>query len=134
MTNVQLQQLLKHEVFLRSLARRLLRDTARADDVVQDTWIVALKSDKRPDEVRRGWLAGIVRNLVRRTYRTEERRTRRERVAARMTDDVEPFLLRSELLVRTPRGRMATAKAYNHLKKTPPKNSGNDDNQSQLFD
>jgi len=50
-----------------------------------------------------------------------------------LTDDVEPFLLRSELLVRTPRGRMTTAKAYSHLKKTPPNNAG-DDNQTQLFD
>jgi Holliday junction DNA helicase RuvB len=30
-------------------------------------------------------------------------------------DEVEPFLLRSELLIRTPRGRMATGKAYQHL-------------------
>lgn len=50
-----------------------------------------------------------------------------------LTDDVEPFLLRSELLVRTPRGRMATAKSYKHLKTPMPKNS--DDNpQSELFD
>jgi Holliday junction DNA helicase RuvB len=50
-----------------------------------------------------------------------------------LTDDVEPFLLRSELLVRTPRGRTATAKAYNHLKKSPPNKMGDDD-QSPLFD
>ena len=30
-------------------------------------------------------------------------------------DEVEPFLLRSELLIRTPRGRVATGKAYQHL-------------------
>jgi holliday junction DNA helicase RuvB len=32
-----------------------------------------------------------------------------------LTDEVEPFLLRSEFVLRTPRGRMATAKAYQHL-------------------
>jgi Holliday junction DNA helicase RuvB len=32
-----------------------------------------------------------------------------------LSDEVEPFLLRSELLVRTPRGRQATANAYRHL-------------------
>jgi Holliday junction DNA helicase RuvB len=37
-----------------------------------------------------------------------------------LADEVEPYLLRSELLVRTPRGRVATAKAYEHLKLTPP--------------
>ncbi len=51
-----------------------------------------------------------------------------------LTDDVEPYLLRSELLVRTPRGRMATANAYRHLHKAPPKNLVDDDNQPQLFD
>ena len=32
-----------------------------------------------------------------------------------LVDEVEPFLLRSELVVRTPRGRKLTAKAYEHL-------------------
>jgi len=32
-----------------------------------------------------------------------------------LEDEVEPFLLRSELVVRTPRGRVVTAKAYEHL-------------------
>jgi Holliday junction DNA helicase RuvB len=36
-------------------------------------------------------------------------------------DEVEPFLLRSELVVRTPRGRKLTSKAYEHLGTTPPK-------------
>lgn len=33
-----------------------------------------------------------------------------------LEDEVEPFLLRYELIVRTRRGRMATPKAYEHLK------------------
>mgnify|MGYP000101910411 CR=1 FL=1 len=37
-----------------------------------------------------------------------------------LVDEVEPFLLRSELVVRTPRGRKLTAKAYKHLGVTPP--------------
>jgi len=32
-----------------------------------------------------------------------------------LIDEVEPFLLRSELVVRTPRGRKLTPKAYEHL-------------------
>jgi holliday junction DNA helicase RuvB len=32
-----------------------------------------------------------------------------------LEDEVEPFLLRSELIVRTRRGRIATPKAYAHL-------------------
>nr|WP_231934338.1 Holliday junction branch migration DNA helicase RuvB [Botrimarina colliarenosi] len=37
-----------------------------------------------------------------------------------LTDEIEPFLLRSELVVRTPRGRKLTAKAYEHLGHSPP--------------
>ena len=47
-----------------------------------------------------------------------------------LEDEVEPFLLRSELLVRTPRGRVVTAKAYQHLQVPPP---DDDDPQRQLF-
>lgn len=37
-----------------------------------------------------------------------------------LQDEVEPYLLRSELIVRSPRGRVATAKAYEHLQVSPP--------------
>ena len=37
-----------------------------------------------------------------------------------LEDDVEPYLLRCELIVRTPRGRRLTAKGDEHLG-TPPK-------------
>ena len=35
-----------------------------------------------------------------------------------LADEVEPFLLRTELVVRTPRGRIVTAKALEHLQTT----------------
>src|SRR3954469_9867869 len=38
-----------------------------------------------------------------------------------LTDEVEPYLLRTELVIRTPRGRVVTAKAYNHLQVEPPR-------------
>ena len=37
-----------------------------------------------------------------------------------LVDEVEPFMLRSELVIRTPRGRKLTAKGYQHLGVTPP--------------
>lgn len=37
-----------------------------------------------------------------------------------LEDEVEPFLLRSELILRTRRGRMATRKAYEHLRLPQP--------------
>lgn len=51
-----------------------------------------------------------------------------------LTDEVEPFLLRSELVVRTPRGRVVTVKAYNHLNVSPPEPGADDDAQGKLFD
>jgi Holliday junction DNA helicase RuvB len=49
-----------------------------------------------------------------------------------LTDDVEPFLLRSEMIVRSPRGRVATVKAFNHLQMQPPVSQS--DEQGRLFD
>ncbi|BBO35441.1 Holliday junction branch migration DNA helicase RuvB [Lacipirellula parvula] len=57
-----------------------------------------------------------------------------------LTDEVEPFLLRSELVVRTPRGRKLTAKGYEHLGVSPDAvinggrpRRGNDDSDRPLF-
>lgn len=48
-----------------------------------------------------------------------------------LSDEVEPFLLREQLIVRSPRGRIATGRAYEHLgKPRPPDNS---DGQGLLF-
>ena len=49
-----------------------------------------------------------------------------------LSDEVEPYLLRSELLIRSPRGRMATDLAWQHLQlspQTPPP-----EDQNTLFD
>jgi len=43
-----------------------------------------------------------------------------------LEDEIEPFLLRSELLVRTTRGRMVTVRGYQHLKLNPPSPISND--------
>ena len=50
-----------------------------------------------------------------------------------LEDEVEPFLLRSELVVRTPRGRVVTAKAYEHLNLLPGQDVSGDAQQT-LFD
>lgn len=41
-----------------------------------------------------------------------------------LSDDVEPSLLRSEYITRTPRGRVAGLKAFQHLKLTMPPGFG----------
>jgi len=49
-----------------------------------------------------------------------------------LSDEVEPFLLRSELVIRTPRGRRVTAGGYEHLGISPNDRSslGNGSNRS----
>ncbi len=42
-----------------------------------------------------------------------------------LQDEVEPFLLRQGFIQRTPRGRMVTAAAWQHLKMSPPENDTN---------
>ena len=50
-----------------------------------------------------------------------------------LSDEVEPFLLRSELVGRTPRGRQLTAAGYGHLGATPPEDV-DEKPQTRLFD
>ena len=49
-----------------------------------------------------------------------------------LVDEVEPFLLRSQLIVRTSRGRCAAAKAYEHLNVSPP-STDKDPSDAPLF-
>jgi Holliday junction DNA helicase RuvB len=52
-----------------------------------------------------------------------------------LADEVEPFLLRGGLVIRTPRGRTATTLAYQHLKITPANTEANASRgQRSLFD
>jgi len=55
-----------------------------------------------------------------------------------LSDEIEPFLLRAELVIRSPRGRIATARAFDHMQfarpeKPPETADGQDDSQGQLF-
>ncbi|MEX0586829.1 MAG: Holliday junction DNA helicase RuvB C-terminal domain-containing protein, partial [Pirellulales bacterium] len=51
-----------------------------------------------------------------------------------LVDEVEPFLLRSALVVRTPRGRRVTEAGYRHLGLAPPDATGDpEDQQGRLF-
>jgi RNA polymerase sigma factor (sigma-70 family) len=67
---------------LRRLARGLLFDPHRAEDVVQEAWLAALQQKSAPAGLG-AWLAGSVRRLAPNLLRSEARRSRRERAAAR---------------------------------------------------
>lgn len=48
-----------------------------------------------------------------------------------LADEVEPYLLRIEMVVRSPRGRIVTAKAFEHLQLPPPAREGQEN--AELF-
>jgi Holliday junction DNA helicase RuvB len=50
-----------------------------------------------------------------------------------LEDEVEPYLLRCHFIIRSPRGRRATAKAYQHLGLREPEGVFEID-QPRLFD
>lgn len=84
--NPSLDDLLGQERWLQALARRLVRDAATADDLVQETWFRALRSRRAgAAEARdaRSWLGTALRNVWRERGRSERERARRERVVAR---------------------------------------------------
>ncbi len=79
---VDIEALLRHREFVRRLARRLVRDEARADDVVQETYVAALRNPPRHAGALRAWLATVVRKLAWTQTRGESRRAARERSSA----------------------------------------------------
>lgn len=70
--------LLRHRAFVRGLARHLLVDPDAADDVVQQTWLAALRRAGAGHPIEKGWLARIARNFAFNRRRDERRRDARE--------------------------------------------------------
>src|SRR6185436_1685098 len=91
------EQLLEHTAFLTRLARQLVGDEHRAEDVVQDACVRALEQPPREARSLRGWLAVVVSNLARNERRGAERRELRERDRAR-EERLEPDELALETL------------------------------------
>jgi RNA polymerase sigma-70 factor (ECF subfamily) len=71
-------ELLAHADWLQRLARSVTRDDAAAEDLVQDTWLTALRSGPRDGDRARPWLARVLQNRLRSVERSKKRRDRRE--------------------------------------------------------
>lgn len=80
---VRIEDLLEHKSWLERLARNLVLDDAQVEDLVQETWLAALKGRGRPVSDPRAWLGGVARNLMRTRSRTEATRRATEERAAR---------------------------------------------------
>ena len=81
---IEPEALLRHGDFVRALARSLIRDEHRAEDIAQETWLAALR--RPPATSTRGalrsWLGVVARNLALKARRKDERRLKREYAAA----------------------------------------------------
>jgi RNA polymerase sigma-70 factor (ECF subfamily) len=81
-TPVSLDALLAHREWVRALARSLVRDEHRADDVEQETWRMALERPPRHATSLRAWFGTVVRNAARGAGRRAASRARFESMAA----------------------------------------------------
>jgi len=80
------EQLLAHAGWVRRLAGHLVRDPERAEDLVQDTWVAALRHPPRASgsaAATRAFLGRILRNALHQSARSEAHRRDRERASAR---------------------------------------------------
>ncbi len=83
------RDLATHGPFLRALARSLVFDEQRIDDIVQEAYLAALRQppDGRGAGIR-AWLAAVVRNAARQCVRTRERARRRDEATAKKEGSV----------------------------------------------
>jgi RNA polymerase sigma factor (sigma-70 family) len=73
---------LQNKDFITGVARRLVKDSGLADDVAQNTWIAAWKSEKKADDLRKSWFARVARNFSIEEMRARRARSRREEKTA----------------------------------------------------
>lgn len=99
-----LEELLAQTGWLRRLALRLTGDVDLAEDVLQDTWIAAMRHAPEPGESVRPWLAKVLRNALRMRARSDGRRSAREQQTLLLEEDVP-----------TPEALVAKAEAQRRL-------------------
>ncbi len=75
--------LMQHAPGLRALVRRLVLDDSRVDDVLQETWLVALESPPRSQAALGSWLRTVASRLAYKTTRNDHHRSHHESRAAR---------------------------------------------------
>lgn len=82
-----LDSLTSDDRWLRRMARQLVRDASLADDLVQETWVAALRQGR---EAGRGWLATVLRNAAAQWRRSDSARERRELAVAPAEASADP--------------------------------------------
>ncbi|MEZ6014962.1 MAG: sigma-70 family RNA polymerase sigma factor [Planctomycetota bacterium] len=78
-----LEDLLAQLDWVKALARRLVRDADLAEDLAQETWVMALRRPPASGENLRGWFATLLRRRARAARREDDGRAQRERTVSR---------------------------------------------------
>jgi RNA polymerase sigma-70 factor (ECF subfamily) len=84
------EELLTHRLWVRRIARHLVRDDSLADDLEQETWLAALTNPPRHATSVRGWLATVLRRTLKRGRRGDGRRRALEERASSCVPASEP--------------------------------------------
>jgi len=76
------EQLMAEMAWVKKLARAMVKNDALADDIAQETWLVATEQQPDVDRPLRPWLGRVVTNLVRTRRRSDARREKRDAAIA----------------------------------------------------
>src|SRR5262245_29824101 len=79
-SGVPIDRLLAHRDWVRRLARALVHDESRADDIEQDAWLAALRHPPRHEAGLKSWLRRLVRHRAANARRAATRRETHEGV------------------------------------------------------
>ncbi len=104
MPGTTVEELLSHGPWARRLAAALISDRNEADDLVQDTWVAAMRRPPSASGSTKAWIGRVMRNLASNRRREGVRRTDRESSVARSelqpsSDDVAQELEMHRALV-----------------------------------
>lgn len=86
METARIDEWLRHRDWIAKLARSLVSDPASADDLVQETWMVASRRPPKTGELARPWLLRVLRNLATQRHRSESSRRNREERTSRLDE------------------------------------------------
>jgi RNA polymerase sigma-70 factor (ECF subfamily) len=79
---VTLESLLSHQTWALRVARRLVREEDEAEDLVQRTWMAALRRPPQSQAGAKAWIRKVILNLARERHRRNQARIRHEEAQA----------------------------------------------------
>ncbi|MEL6712485.1 MAG: sigma factor-like helix-turn-helix DNA-binding protein, partial [Planctomycetota bacterium] len=89
------EEVLEHLDWIRRLAERLVRDPGEADDLRQEVWLLSQRIARPVRMPLKGWLGGLLRNVVRERRRASRRRADHEQASAlerALSEDATPWV------------------------------------------